>query len=107
MKKFDPNHFDIWGGDNRQKIDKCLNCKRPKCNNCLEYNKPESTTNHYRAGYVQIKSDTGEVVGVYRTAYEAAEKTGFSATTIYKYVNMKRAVGGYIWVRKNEYEGEL
>lgn len=109
MATFDPNHFELWGGDSKQKIEECLNCKKPRCNNCYESTaRGKAAASHYRAGYVQIDKYTGKVVAVYDTGYEAAEKTGLSRTAIYKAVcDAQKTAGGYIWKRKSEYEGEL
>lgn len=101
---FNPDDTGMWGENSREAIEKCLNCDRERCNNCLEGNK-RFKKRVYRGGYVQIQQSTGAIVAIYNTAYEAAEKVGLSPTSIYKYVNMGVPVSGFIWKRKGEVEG--
>jgi hypothetical protein len=106
--RFNPNNFNIWCGDNKQLIEKCLNCDKNKCTNCLEYISDKKKRSYKRAGILQIEADTGKIVGRFQTIKEATIKTGASTKTIYEVLNgEKQSARGYIWKRKNEYEGAL
>ncbi len=101
---FNPDDTNLWGDKSKAVIDKCLNCEKPSCNNCLD-KKERIHKGRYKGGYVQIKHSTGNVVAVYDSAYEAAEKVGLSPTTIYRYVYSGQPVNGYFWKKKSEVEG--
>lgn len=76
----------------------CLNCKKYRCDNCLEWRdniKP-------RPEIEQIDPKTGEVVAVFQSVADAIKYTDATKNTIYKALNNRgKLAGGYLW-RKTE-----
>lgn len=93
-----------FGVDNKEVIEMCLNCIRPRCNNCVEYNERAAKA-EYRCGYVQLDKYTGDLIAVYETATEAMKKTGIRTSSIYGCVNGQLyTAGGFVWKRQKDYE---
>lgn len=74
-------------------IEKCLNCSKPRCNNCLrdlDHRKPRPIR--------RIHPKTGEVVAEYPSIANAEKITGVSKTQIQRCLRKKTSLaGGYLW----------
>lgn len=75
-------------------ITTCLNCKRPRCTNCLG-------DNHHSTKFqsiVQIDRITEKVIARFSSAAEASRKTGINQRSISAAAAGKyKSAGGYIW----------
>lgn len=75
-------------------IEICLNCKKPRCNNCLRHiNEKKKVTR-----IVQINPKTQEVIHTYEDYNAAAEAIGVSERTIRRVTHPSSvAYAGFLW----------
>ena len=80
-------------------IQKCLNCNKPSCTNCLRNDKPY---NKKKKNFIiaQIDPDTDETVKIHKSYQEAAEAACTSERNIRRYTYPQAPVyRGYLWRR--------
>ena len=75
--------------DTPENIERCLNCEKPHCTNCLG-----SVPHMVPMAVVRTK---GKSVERFSSVKEAVEKTGFARSTIYDAAKNRRNIGGYNW----------
>ena len=85
---------ELYAGVTREEIDKCLNCDKPECTNCLAYNDGESL----REGRIveQLTSD-GELVARFKNGREAEKITKLSYSAITNSINQHGSVLNFVW----------
>ena len=109
QKPYDPDENYIRSTDDANSIQKCLECEKPFCDNCLGRDENSKWVRPYNTGwYIQIDPETGKEVARYTTGYKAADAVGVSQTTLSQCANGKRqTAGGYKWKREPFEEGMI
>ena len=85
--------------DSVEYVQKCLNCEKPRCINCLE--RVACSTNTASPVKVnQIDDTTGEIIATFKSINEAVIATGVSHWFIRQCLLGKRKTGGgFRWER--------
>lgn len=83
----------------REQIDKCLNCTKPKCDNCLSKMLVSKPKVYRKEGVKVIQYTTEwERVCIYPSFKDASTRVGVSASSIRKAAHgYRRTSAGYIW----------
>lgn len=89
--------------DSKDQIEKCLNCRRRECVNCLSERKYQSLDvgdKHKMTSVKQVDPVSGEQIKWYRSIYAAAKATGTTPDSIKKCIlGMSETAGKYKWVK--------
>ncbi len=79
-------------------IQKCLNCTKAECTNCLAHTPKEGPRTYNRCYVVQLKPNSNKAIAVYDSPRAAEEETGVNYKTIYRCMRGDtRSAGGYRW----------
>lgn len=91
----------MYKSDSREDIQRCLNCKFPRCTDCLS-RVPKVTGRTQKTAVLQIDPDTDETIAVFNSLTHAQMTTGVNRTSISQCLHGKLAhAGGYKWKEAN------
>lgn len=93
--------MEVWFNDPIEKIQDCLKCTRPECNNCI--GRRRLPVDGRLKPVVMCDKLSGEPIATFESATDAEAETGVKRYTIYHCLRgSTKTAGGFIWKYKDE-----
>ena len=83
---------------NYEDIQKCLNCTKERCTNCLARPTQDGPRLYNRCHVLQFRIGSRKPMAVYDSAQAAEKETGINCKSIYRCMRGEtHSAGGYAW----------